>query len=264
MSRLRGAALLGASVAVAGGLAYAVWNYFSSAEEEKERQTPPEEARKEEDVGAERREETPQIDDGGSDEEELVEECVLVEATAPPTVAQSSPAGSAAGQVLVLGLDGAGKTSLLQCLSTGCPGVDVEPTRGFNAVSVNREELSMHFLEIGGSEELRQYWPRYMSNALLLVFVVDAADSSRFSVARSRLHELMAANARLPLMVLANKQDLPSACSITDLHEALSLFEVGDRKLFLIGTHAKTGAAELSSGVQDARELIMQMVCDRK
>ncbi|XP_053735201.1 ADP-ribosylation factor-like protein 9 isoform X2 [Synchiropus splendidus] len=257
MSRLRGAALLGA--ALAGGLAYAAWNYFSSAEEEKERETPPEEEREKEDVGAERREETPQIDD-----EERVEETVLVEATAPPTVVQSSPAASAPGQVLVLGLDGAGKTSLLQCLSTGCPGVDVEPTKGFNAVSVTREELSLHFLEIGGSEELRQYWPRYMGNALLLVFVVDSADSARFSVARRHLHEMMAADARLPLMVLANKQDLPGACCITDLYEALSLLEVGDRKLFLIGTHAKAGAAELSSGVQDAKELIMQMVCDRK
>ncbi|KAM8848161.1 ADP-ribosylation factor-like protein 9 isoform 2-T2 [Synchiropus picturatus] len=257
MSRLRGAALLGA--ALAGGLAYAAWNYFSSAEEEKEREAPPEQEREKEDVGAERREETPQIDD-----EERVEETVLVEATAPPTVTQSSPAASAPGQVLVLGLDGAGKTSLLQCLSTGCPGVDVEPTKGFNAVSVTREELSLHFLEIGGSEELRQYWPRYMDNALLLVFVVDSADSARFSVARRHLHEMMAADARLPLMVLANKQDLPGACCITDLHEALSLYEVGDRKLFLIGTHAKAGAAELSSGVQDAKELIVQMVCDQK
>lgn len=57
-------------------------------------------------------------------------------------------------------------------------------------------------------------------------------------------------------------QDLPGACSITDLHEALSLSEVGDRRLFLIGTHAVRGQAELSSGVQDAWDLIIQMVCD--
>lgn len=57
-------------------------------------------------------------------------------------------------------------------------------------------------------------------------------------------------------------QDLPGACSITDLHDALSLSEVGDRRLFLISTHAKKGQAELSSGIQHARDLIIQMVCD--
>lgn len=54
-------------------------------------------------------------------------------------------------------------------------------------------------------------------------------------------------------------QDLPGACSITDLHDALELSEVGERKMFLIGTCVKKGEAEISSGVRDARELIIQM-----
>lgn len=57
-------------------------------------------------------------------------------------------------------------------------------------------------------------------------------------------------------------QDLPGAGSITDLHEGLALSEAGDRKLFLIGTYVRKGDADLSSGVQDARDLIFQMVCD--
>lgn len=57
-------------------------------------------------------------------------------------------------------------------------------------------------------------------------------------------------------------QDLPGSCSITDLHDALSLSELGDRRLFLIGTHVKKGETEQSSGVQDAQALISQLVCD--
>lgn len=57
-------------------------------------------------------------------------------------------------------------------------------------------------------------------------------------------------------------QDLPGSCGITDLHDALSLSDVGDRRLFLIGTHATNSEGELSSGVQDARDLISQMVCE--
>lgn len=54
---------------------------------------------------------------------------------------------SAGTQVLVLGLDGAGKTSLLCCWATGSPAADVTPTQGFNAVSINRDDLHVDFLE---------------------------------------------------------------------------------------------------------------------
>ncbi len=49
--------------------------------------------------------------------------------------------------MLVLGLDGAGKTSLLHCLATGGLEQDMQPTQGFNAVSINREDLHIEFLE---------------------------------------------------------------------------------------------------------------------
>jgi GTPase SAR1 family protein len=50
-------------------------------------------------------------------------------------------------QVLVLGLEGSGKTSLLHCFATGSLEQDVTPTQGFNAVSINREDLQIEFLE---------------------------------------------------------------------------------------------------------------------
>lgn len=60
---------------------------------------------------------------------------------------QSGSEESSGTQVLVLGLDGAGKTSLLSCWATGSPEVDVRPTQGFNAVSINRDDLHVDFLE---------------------------------------------------------------------------------------------------------------------
>ncbi|XP_077958080.1 ADP-ribosylation factor-like protein 9 isoform X1 [Gasterosteus aculeatus] len=294
MFGLRNAGVVGASLAVAGGVAYCFWSYASSSGETKPR------TRVEKYVKSAEEEE----------EEEMMrrrsgvatEPTPVVPVAAVPPVAaergdaseQSEAGWSAAGtQVLVLGLDGAGKTSLLHCFSTGCLEQDVQPTEGFNAVSISREDLRIEFLEsesdlkrrdslsfffksvtswtsvylsvclsVGGKEALRPYWGRYLSKALLLVFVVDSANPTLFPVAKQHLHELLASAPRLPLMVLANKQDLPGSCGITDLHDALSLSEAGDRRLFLIGTHVGRGRAELASGVQDARDLIMQMVCD--
>ncbi|KAM4732532.1 ADP-ribosylation factor-like protein 9 [Anableps anableps] len=250
MVGLREAGVLGASAVLAGGVAYLIWNYGSSPKQEKLYRRPGEvysgNGRKEKVVEEDR------------EKKASVEEIVVpLEA---PTTAASRPVESEGTQILVLGLDGAGKTSLLHCFSSGSLEQDVEPTQGFNAISISRDDMDIEFLEIGGKENLRPYWQRYMSKALLLVFVVDSSDPELFPVAKKLLHDLLALHPYLPLMVLANKQDLPGSCTITDLHDALSLSEAGDRQLFLIGTHVRKGDSELSSGVQDTRNLIFQMV----
>ncbi|XP_036238230.1 ADP-ribosylation factor-like protein 9 isoform X2 [Molothrus ater] len=123
-------------------------------------------------------------------------------------------------QILVLGLDGAGKTSILHSLATNHVKRSMAPTEGFNAICINTEESQMEFLEIGGSESLRSYWNMYLPKVLLLVYVVDSADHARLPVAKQLLHQLIQNNSTLPVVVLANKQ-----CQITHLacgctHEA--------------------------------------------
>lgn len=66
---------------------------------------------------------------------------------------------------------------------------------------------------MGGSQNLRAYWPHYLSQAHVLVFVVDSVDRSRLLTAREELHALLAAEPRLPLVVLANKQVGVCPCS---------------------------------------------------
>ncbi|XP_017285264.1 ADP-ribosylation factor-like protein 9 [Kryptolebias marmoratus] len=251
MFGLKTAGVLGASAVLAGGVAYVIWNHVTAPRQEKP------EARPREDREA-----------GGGEEEEEKEERNEEEETVAlvkaPQTAASHPEEPERTQVLVLGLGGSGKTSLLHCFSGSHLQQEAEPTRGFNAVSVSRDDLRLEFLEIGGAEDLRPFWGRYVSKALLLVFVVDSAEPRLFPDAKRHLHELLTFDPRLPLMVLANKQDLPGSCGITDLYDALSLSEVGDRKVFLIGAHVKKGEAELSAGVQDARDVIVQMVRDGK
>ncbi|CAB1325506.1 unnamed protein product [Coregonus sp. 'balchen'] len=242
MPVVREAAVVGLALAVTGGVAYVIWTYVSSGEKPK-----PKPKQEPEKIKKETRKETAQK---------------------APEPAQQTPTiitevKATGKQVLVLGLEGAGKTSLLHCFATGSLERDVAPTQGFNAVSINREDLQIEFLEIGGTENLQPYWKRYMCKAMVLVFVVDSSNAAQFPLAKKHLHELLETDLYLPLVVLANKQDNQGACSITTLHEALSLEEVGDqRKLFLIGTHVKKGDTEVNSAVQDARDLIIQMVQD--
>ncbi|KAF3825179.1 ADP-ribosylation factor-like protein 9 isoform X4 [Mirounga angustirostris] len=166
-------------------------------------------------------------------------------------------------QILVLGLDGAGKTSVLHSLALNRVQHSVAPTQGFNAVCISTEDSQMEFLEIGGSEPFRSYWEMYLSRGLLLIFVVDSADHNRLPEAKKHLHQLIGTNPILPLVVFANKQDLEAAYRITDIHEALALSEVGnDRKMFLFGTQVTENGSEIPSVMQDAKDLIAHLAAD--
>lgn len=256
----RNAGVLGTTVVVAGGVGYFVWSYLSK-EEETPQPTPATEAEKP-------TEKSVKSVKGTGEDGDKIEETVSM--SAPPVVATEASAQCSAKpeeavpprgtQVLVLGLDGAGKSSLLHSFTNSWFEGEPQSTQGLNAVSINRGDLSIEFLEIGGSENLRQYWQKYMPKALMLVFVVDASNAQLFPSVKTHLHELLHTDPHLPLMVLANKQDCAGACTITDLHEALSLSEVGNRKLFVIGTYATKDVEEPSSGVEDALEIIIETI----
>uniref|UniRef100_A0A8D0HG76 ARF like GTPase 9 n=1 Tax=Sphenodon punctatus TaxID=8508 RepID=A0A8D0HG76_SPHPU len=229
-SSLRQVALVGTAVAVTGGVAYAVWSYFSAK--------PP----------------------AAQEPEQLRWLQESLGARAAPAEQHDKPQSK---QILVLGLDGAGKTSVLHSLATNQVKRSAAPTEGFNAVCVNTEETKMEFLEIGGSESLRSYWKMYFPRVLVLIYVVDSADHDRLPVAKELLHRLIRNDSTLPVVVLANKQDLEGAYCITDIHDALGLSEIGDeRKMFLIGTHVAEDGCEISSSMKDARELIAQLVSE--
>eukprot|EP00072_Mus_musculus_P054739 XP_006535114.3 PREDICTED: ADP-ribosylation factor-like protein 9 isoform X2 [Mus musculus] len=166
-------------------------------------------------------------------------------------------------QILVLGLDGAGKTSVLHLLASNRVQHSTAPTQGLNAVHINSEDRQMEFLEIGGSEPFRSYWEMYLPKGWLLIFVVDSADHKRLPEAKKYLHQLINPNPGLPLVVFANKQDLEAAYHITDIHDALALSEVGnDRKLFLFGTQVTKNGSEIPSTMQDAKDLITHLATD--
>ncbi|XP_030649921.1 ADP-ribosylation factor-like 10 [Chanos chanos] len=164
-------------------------------------------------------------------------------------------------QVLVLGLDGAGKSSFLQGLSGSGQSRACRPTRGFNFMSLSTPLCQLDFLEIGGGEDLRKYWGDYLRRTHVLVYVVDSSDRSRLSLAKEELHRLLSNDAQLPVVVLGNKQDKPNAASVTELHEALSLSTVSaQRKLFLLAAQPGSDGFYGSGCLQNFQDLLLQLV----
>ncbi|XP_077448656.1 ADP-ribosylation factor-like 10 [Stigmatopora argus] len=167
-------------------------------------------------------------------------------------------------QVLVLGLDGAGKSSVLQGLTPGGAKKGLcRPTRGFNFMSFTVPAYQLDFLEIGGSEELRLYWVEYLMKTHVLVYVVDSSDRDRLPVAKLELHRLLGARPQLPVVVLANKQDKAEAVSVSELYRALSLASVAeDRKLFLLAAQLPSDGTLRNScqGLDRFQDFLLQLV----
>ncbi|XP_072447013.1 ADP-ribosylation factor-like protein 9 [Chiloscyllium punctatum] len=168
-------------------------------------------------------------------------------------------------QILVLGLDGAGKSSILNCLATHTVKHSTSPTQGFNAVCIHTEGCKLNFLEIGGSCNLRSYWNLYLNKAHMLIYVVDSADQERLPLAGQELHRLLKEDLLLPLVLLANKQDLDGALSISGLHRKLLLHDLNyEQKLFLMATNVTEDGTQVPKNIHDVKELIIQLISQKR
>ncbi|CAI5790142.1 ADP-ribosylation factor-like [Podarcis lilfordi] len=116
-------------------------------------------------------------------------------------------------RILLLGLDAAGKTTLLYKLKLN-ETVTTIPTIGFNVETIQPiNNVSFTMWDVGGQDRIRVLWRHYHPNSDGLVFVVDSADCTRFEEAKSELEALLETKdlQDVPVVLLANKQDLPGA-----------------------------------------------------
>ncbi|KAH8875038.1 ADP-ribosylation factor-like protein 3 [Schistosoma japonicum] len=145
-------------------------------------------------------------------------------------------------RILLLGLDNAGKTTLLKHLASE----DISqttPTQGFNIKSVQSQGFKLNVWDIGGQRKIRPYWKNYFENTDIL-----------------ELLELLSEDklAGVPLIVFANKQDLLTAEPASRISDGLGLLTIRDRPWQIQGCSAVTG-----SGVQEGIEWIIKSVNNR-
>ena len=114
--------------------------------------------------------------------------------------------------ILMLGLDSAGKTTILYKLKLDTL-VTTIPTIGFNVESVKFKSLNMTIWDVGGQEKIRPLWRHYYQNVDAVIFVIDSNDGGRFEEVSKELHSLMAEDElrEATVLILCNKHDLPNA-----------------------------------------------------
>lgn len=122
----------------------------------------------------------------------------------------------------------------------------------------NRYRLNIW--DIGGQKTLRSYWRNYFEQTDGLVWVVDSADQRRLRDTAEELARLLKEERLLgaSLLILANKQDLLGALSVSDIGRALDLEGLGRRRWHLQGCSAIDG-----SGIQEGFAWIVKDVSSR-
>jgi ADP-ribosylation factor-like protein 1 len=111
-------------------------------------------------------------------------------------------------RILILGLDNAGKTTLLYRLKIG-EVVTTIPTIGFNVESVQYGNLNFDVWDLGGQTSIRPYWRSYYANTAAVIFVIDSTDIERLEIAADELRSMLNEDELkdAALLVFANKQD---------------------------------------------------------
>merc|ERR1719408_815213 len=153
-------------------------------------------------------------------------------------------------RILMLGLDNAGKTSVLKKLSDEDIN-HIMPTQGFNIKSLLHHGFKLNVWDIGGQSTIRPYWKNYFENTDALVYVVDSADKRRLEEASKELAALLEEDklSGIPVLIFANKQDLISATPPDEVVGAMKLMEIKDRAWQIQPASAKTGVG-LEEGMQ--------------
>ena len=133
-------------------------------------------------------------------------------------------------RILMLGLHGAGKTTILYKLKLG-EIITTISTIGCSVESLTYKNIDFTVWNVGGSDKNRPLWRHYYPKTTALIFVVDSNDRNRIdddencSNACTELHRLLGEDELrdIPVLIMANKQDLPNAMSVDEVQDRLKL-----------------------------------------
>lgn len=145
-------------------------------------------------------------------------------------------------RILMVGLDAAGKTTILYKLKLG-EIVTTIPTIGFNVETVEYKNICFTVWDVGGQDKIRPLWRHYFQNTQGLIFVVDSNDRDRVLEAEKELANMLLEDELRDavLLVFANKQDLPNAMTASELTDKLGLNQLRNRTWYIQSTCATQG-----------------------
>jgi small GTP-binding protein len=160
----------------------------------------------------------------------------------------------------MIGLESSGKTTILYKLHLG-EVIATTPTIGFNVETVKFKSLRLDLWDLSGFFRYRPLWTSMYPKCKAFIFVVDSEDRQSISTAKEELDTFLShpETQKVPLLILANKQDLPNVMPVVEIFDKLELFKVKNRLWFIQGCCALSG-----EGLMEGMKHLMDMVRKNK
>ncbi|KAF3987287.1 hypothetical protein FT663_01941 [Candidozyma haemuli var. vulneris] len=136
--------------------------------------------------------------------------------------------------------------------------VRFKPSDTASSAAANLKNINLKFWDLGGQRSLRSMWSRYYRSCHGIIFIIDSTDTDRFSECYDTLMEIAndsswkvegGESVNVPILMLANKQDLPQAVDLVSLKtgvfiEVVSQLEATDSKLLPVSVLENQGLKE--------------------
>jgi len=175
--------------------------------------------------------------------------------------------GNGSYHCAMIGLDLGGKTTILYRLKFG-QYTNTVPTIGFNCEKIksgdNGGTKGQNFLlwDVGGQDKTRPLWRSYTRCTDGIIFVVDSSDVERLEEARLELLKIAKLTERyaVPILVLANKQDLPGAVDTAKIEKSLELGKLGRG----VGWAIRPCCAVTGEGLDEALNNLSELIIKRR
>lgn len=174
--------------------------------------------------------------------------------------------GSSSVQIAMLGLDKAGKTTLLYRMKFG-QYTEASPTIGYNCEIVKgntakTKGISFKIWDLCGEDNIRPLWITHLRSCEGVIFVVDSTDKERLEEAKIELIRLVRNkdNPGLPLLIIANKQDLPGSLNLGDVEKCLGLHELHPGQTW----SSQAACAVTGEGLEECMDTMYELIEKRK
>ncbi|XP_031723774.1 putative ADP-ribosylation factor-like protein 5C [Anarrhichthys ocellatus] len=145
-------------------------------------------------------------------------------------------------KVIIVGLDNAGKTTILYQFLTK-EAVHTSPTIGSNVEEIVVRKTHFLVWDIGGQESLRASWYSYYGNTEIVIVVVDSTDRERLTLTKEELHRMLAHEdlEKAAVLILANKQDVNGSMTAAEISQCLTLESLSSHSWHVQACCALTG-----------------------
>jgi len=175
------------------------------------------------------------------------------------TTRQETVIGRNQFSVALLGLERAGKTSLVKKLLKQ-EDIVVRPTYGVNLENYKYRDLTFTCFDLGGHQPFRlSLWKKFIERADAVIYLVDSADHARFDESRQTFwHYINFAKQNSPVLFLANKSDLPNSKELIEINEQ---FELDKFLRNLRPFNIKKVSALTGQGIYESWDWIVDMLC---